>query len=109
MKLNIYIFFNKNVEVLEKYNKIWKKVKNSIKKEFESKPVCNEKYLKAKIKFYNGKISTNFRNNEILKEGSTFICLLAILIDSVSRTDKNYYPLVFLEECEYVIKEKKYD
>ena len=104
MKLNIYIFFNKNVEVLEKYNKIWKKVKNSIKKEFESEPVYNEKYLKAKIKFYNGKISTNFRNNEILKEGSTFICLLVILIDSVSRTDKNYYPLVFLEECEYVVK-----
>ena len=102
-------FLIKNVEVLEKYNKIWKKVKNSIKKEFESEPVYNEKYLKAKIKFYNGKINTNFRNNEILKEGSTFICLLAILIDSVSRTGKNYYPLVFLEECEYVVKEKKYD
>ena len=41
----------KNDELWEKYNKIWKKVKNSIKKEFESEPVYNEKYLKVKINF----------------------------------------------------------
>ena len=29
------------------------------------------------------------------------------MIDSVFRTDKNYYPQVFLEECKYVVKEKK--
>ena len=28
----------------------WEKVKNSIKKEFDSEPLYNEKYLKAKIK-----------------------------------------------------------
>ena len=30
-----------------------------------------------------------------------------ILLDSVSRTGKNYYPQVFLEECKYVVQEKK--
>ena len=30
-----------------------------------------------------------------------------ILIDSVFRTGKNYYPQLFLEECKYVVKEKK--
>ena len=30
-----------------------------------------------------------------------------ILIDSVFRTDKNYYPQVFLEEYKDVVKEKK--
>ena len=34
-------------------------------------------------------------------------CLSVILIDSAFRTDKNYYPQVFLEECKYVVKEKK--
>ena len=34
---------------------------------FDSEPVYNEKYLKAKIKFYNGKVNTNFHNNKILK------------------------------------------
>ena len=28
-------------------------------------------------------------------------------IDSVYRKDKTYYPQVFLEECKYVLKEKK--
>ena len=29
------------------------------------------------------------------------------MIDSVFRTGKNYCPQVFLEECKYVVKEKK--
>ena len=34
------------------------KVKISMKKEFDSEPVYNERYLKAKIRSYNGKINT---------------------------------------------------
>ena len=34
-------------ELLEKYNEIWEEVKNIIKKEFDSEPVYNEKYLKS--------------------------------------------------------------
>ena len=41
------------------------------------------------------------------KEDSKYICLSVILIDSVFRTGKNYYPQVFLEECKYVVKEEK--
>ena len=77
------------------YNEIWEKVKNSIKKEFDVKPVYNEKYLKAKIKPYNGKINTDFHNNKIPREGFQFICLSVILIDSTSRTGKNYYSQLF--------------
>ena len=29
------------------------------------------------------------------------------MIDSVYRTNKNYYPQMFLEECKFVVKEKK--
>ena len=67
----------------------------------------SRKYLKAKIKSYNGKININFHNNKISKEGSQFTCSSVILIDSVFITDKNYYLQVFLEECKYVVKEKK--
>ena len=76
--------------LLEKYNGIWEKVKNSLKEEFESEPVYNENYLKAKIKPYYGKINTNFHSNKILKKDSQYICLLLILIDSVFRTGKNH-------------------
>ena len=53
-------FLIKDNELLERYNEIWEKVKNSLKKEFDCEPVDNEKYVKAKIKSYNGKINTIF-------------------------------------------------
>ena len=99
-------FLMKNDELLETY-KIWKKFKNTIDKTFDSDPVYNEKYLKAKIKSYNGKIITNFHNNKIPKEGSQCICLSVLLINSGFITGNNYYPHVFSEECKYVVKEKK--
>ena len=107
MKLNICLFLIKNDELLEKFNEIWEKVKNSIQKEFDSEPLCNEKYLKAKIKTYNGRINTDFYNNKIPKEGSQCICLSVILIYSVFRTSNNYYLQVFLEECKHRKKDEK--
>ena len=74
-------FLIKDDELLKKYNKIWKKVKNSLKKEYDSEPVYNEKYLKAKVKSYNEKINTNFQENKIPNTGSHFICLSVTLID----------------------------
>ena len=106
-KTKFMSFLMKDEKLLEKYNEIWRKVSNIIKKQFDSKPVYNDKYIKTKIKSYNGKINTNFHNNNIPKEGSQCICLSVILIDSVYKKDKNYYPQVFLEECKYVVKEKK--
>ena len=76
-------FLIKGEKLLEKYNEIWKKVSKIIKKEIDSNPVYNEKYMKIKIKFYNGKINANFHNNKIPKEGFQCICLSVILIDSV--------------------------
>ena len=61
--------------------KFGKKVSNIIKKEFESKPVYNEKYLRTKIKSYNGKINTIFNNNKIPEKGSQCICLSVIWIN----------------------------
>ena len=59
------------------------------------------------MKSYKGKINTTFFNNKIPKEGPQLICLSAILINSVFRKGKNYYPQVFLGERKYVVKEKK--
>ena len=70
MELNICSFLIKDDELLEKYNAIKEKVKNNLKKEFVNEPVYNEKYLKAKIKSYIGKINSNFKNNKIPKKGS---------------------------------------
>ena len=72
-----------------------------------SKPVYKEEDVKTKIKSYKGKIKTDFHSNAISKEGSQCICVSAILIDSIYRKDKIYYPQVFLEECKYVATENK--
>ena len=56
-------FLIKDNLLLEKYNEIWQKIKNSLKKEFYSESVYNEKYLKAEIKSYNRKTNTNFHDN----------------------------------------------
>ena len=77
--------------MLEKYNEIWDKASNTIKKRFDS----DEKYLKTEIKSYKGKISTNFHIDKIPKEGSHCIWLSAILIDSVLKMGKSYYPQMF--------------
>ena len=46
-------FFIKDDELLEKFNEIWGKLRNNMKKEFNSETVCNEKHLKIKINSYN--------------------------------------------------------
>ena len=54
-----------------------------------------------------GKPTQIFTKNKIPRQGFQFICLSVTLINSVFRTGKNYYPQVFLEECKYIVKEKK--
>ena len=78
----------KDDELLEKYKEIWEKVKDSLKKDFDSEPVYNEKYLETKIKSYNGKLNTNFHNSKIPKERRFTISFLTVIL----RTGKNYYP-----------------
>ena len=63
-------FLIKDDELLQKYNGIWEKVKNSLIKEFVSELVYNKKYLKGKRKSYNGKINTNFHDDKIAKDRS---------------------------------------
>ena len=58
----------KDDELLEKDNEIWEKIFKSIKKEFDSEPLYDEKYLKAKIKSYNEKININFDNDKMQKK-----------------------------------------
>ena len=66
-----------------------------------------KKNLKTKINSYEGKINPNFHNDKIPKEGSYFIYLSVILIDSGFRMGKSYYPPVFLEECKLFVNKTK--
>ena len=45
---------------------------------------------------------TNFHNKKMPKEKSPCQCLSIIMLDSVIKANKKYYPQTFLEECKYV-------
>ena len=99
-------FLIEDYEMLQKYNKIWEKASNTIKKVFDSKLIDNEQYLKTKIKSCLGRIKKDLYGKDIPEEGSHAICLSVILVDSVFKNGKSYYSQVFLQ-CKYIIAEKK--
>ena len=93
--------------VLAKYNEMWNNVKKTLNIKFHSMPVYDEKYIKVKIKEFNGAVNTNFWGDKIPKEGVHHNCIACISIDSVMKMEKKSYPQVYLEECKYKIKKIK--
>ena len=91
-------------QLLKNYNKIWEKTEKLLKIDFESKSVYgdDDKYIKTKRKIYAGRIITNFHNKKVPKEKAPCKCFSIIMIHSVIRANKKYYPQTFLEECKYV-------
>ena len=75
-----------------------------MKTNFESKPVYgdNDKYIKTKIKIYTDSMITNFHNKKMPKEKTPSKCLSIIMIDSLIKANKKYYPQKLLEECKYI-------
>ena len=55
-------------DVLDKCNKIWNRIKKTLNIKFYSMPVYHEKYIKAKVRQFNGVIKTNFLGDEIPKK-----------------------------------------
>ena len=100
-------FVIKDDDVLDKYNEIWDKIKETLSIKFHSMPVYDEKYIKAKVREFNGVIKTNFLGDEVPKENEHYTCIACITIDSVMRMEKKNYLQVYLEECKYKIKKTK--
>ena len=97
-------FLIKNNKLWEKYKQIWGLIKNKLCNKFHSSSVYDQRYLKTKVKEYDGVIKTNFLGNNVPKENKHYTCIDCITIDSVMRMDKINYPRVYLEECKYKIK-----
>ena len=100
-------FVIKDNDLLDKYIEIWDKIKETLSIKFHSMPVYDEKYIKAKVREFNGVIKTNFLGDEIPKESMHYTCIACITIDSVMRMEKKNYPQVYLEECKYRMKKTK--
>ena len=96
-------------KLIKKYTKIWEKISNLLSTKFDSEPVYgdNDKHIKTKIKLHGDKIITNFQGKKIPKENASYKCLSLIVLDSVIRANKKYYPQTLLKECKYEIKKNK--
>ena len=94
----------KDDEVWDTYDKICNVIKDKLSIKFHSEPVHEYKYLRAKVRELNDVIKTNFLGNDVPKENMHYTCIACIIIDSVMKADKIYFPEVYLEECKYKIK-----
>ena len=97
-------FIVKDKQLLKNYTKIWGKIEKLMKINFASNPVYvdDDKYITTKIKTYASSIITNFHNKKMPKEKAPCKCLSIIMIDSVIKANKKYYPQTLLEECKYI-------
>ena len=77
-------FMVKDDNMLDKYNKIWDKIKEKLNIKFHSMPVYNKTYIKDKVREFDGKIETNILDNEVQKENIHYTCIACITIDSVN-------------------------
>ena len=73
-------FLIKNNEVWEKYKQIWCLIKNKLGIKFHSSPLHDKKYLKTKVKEYDGVIKTNFLGNDVPKENKHYTTIALLLI-----------------------------
>ena len=92
-------FLIKNDTCPNEYSEIWNNIKEALNIKFHSMSVYDEKYIKAKVREFNGVIKTNFLGDEIPKEALHYACIACITIDSVMKIKQVNYPQVYLEEC----------
>ena len=97
-------FVIKDDDVLDKYNGIWDKIRETLNINFHSMPVYDEKYIKAKVREFNGGVKTDAK---IPKESMDYTCIACITIDSVMKMEKKNNPQVYLEDCKYKSKKIK--
>ena len=83
---------------------IWKVIKDKLGIKFHSEPVYEYKYLRVKVREFDGIIKTNFVGNDVPEENMHYTCIACITIHSVMKMDKKYFPQVYLEEYKYKIK-----
>ena len=79
----------KDDEVWDKIRKIkiWDVIKNKLGVKFHSQPIYEQKYLKTKVREFDGVVKTNFLGNDVPKENMHYVCIACITIDSVLRID----------------------
>ena len=67
---------------------MWDAIKNKLSIKFQSLPVYDKTYLKAKVRELDGKTKTNILGNEVPKENVHYTCIACISINSAMKMEK---------------------
>ena len=96
-------------QLLKRYSEIWERVEKLLKIEFDSRPVYgdNDKYIKTKINISNDSLNSDFQGKKMTKRKAPCKSLSVIMLDSVVKSKKKYYPQTLLEERKYQPKKIK--
>ena len=73
-------FVIKDDEVLDKYNEIQDKIKETLSIKFHSIPVYDEQNIKVKVREYNGVIETIENENKCQKKTNITLALSVLLL-----------------------------
>ena len=101
-------FLIKNNEVSEKYDNIWNVIKNKLNIKFHSQPMYENKYLKAKVREFDGNIGTNVLGNNLPKENTYSTCSACITVDSVIKMNKKKLSTSLFRRMQVQSKENTY-
>ena len=93
-----------NNKLFKKYCKIWRTISGLLEIKLDSEPVYSDtdSYIKTIVKLYGNRVNTNFQDKEVPKKDASYKCLSLIMLDSVVKVERKYYPQVILDECKYV-------
>ena len=94
-------------KLLEKYKAIWIKVQDLKNIELNALPVYDDRYIKTKVRAYNGKVYTNFRRLNVPKGDIECESFTVISIDSLHVYENKCYLQVYLDNCAYEIENKQ--
>ena len=105
---NKLISFRKNDEkLLKNIRKIWNKTEDLKNIELNALPVYENRYIKTKIRTYDDKVYTNFRDLNLPEDDIECESFTVISIDSLFVYDEKYYLQVYLDSCAYKIVDKQ--
>ena len=90
-----------NEKLLESYQAISTKTEDLKNIELHALPVCDDRYIKTKIKTYDDKVYTNFRGLNVPEDDVECELFTVISINSLLVYDEKYYLQVFLDNCAY--------
>ena len=90
-------------KLLEKYKTIWIRIEDLNNIEFNTLPVYDDRYLKAKIRTYDDKVYTNFCDLNVPKddiecESFTVLSIILYLFTKVNFTCKYIYTSVLIDK-----------